>query len=253
MRDSSQLPSAAAGYRWSGLTDPGVVREHNEDAVHPMGTGGGAEGVVAVADGLGGHPGGDVASRLAIEAVASHDAADPGTLVAEARQTVVEHIMVETEERPELIAMATTLTVALLRSTGSATVGHVGDSRLYLLHEGVLAQITEDHTIAMEMIRRGELTPEAAEDDPAWHVISNWIGFERSHVETHELSVEPGDSLLLCTDGLSNMVEDEDIEAILNESSPVEARAERLISAANEAGGVDNISVVVVDVVAPRE
>ena len=157
--------------------------------------------------------------------------------------------MVATEETPELIAMATTLTVAMLRPASQVAVGHVGDSRLYLLRDGVLHQITEDHTIAMEMIRRGELAPEDAEDDPAWHVINNWIGFERSHVETHDLSVEPGDSLLLGTDGLSNMVVDGDIEAILNESSPVEARAERLISAANEAGGVDNISVVVVDVV----
>jgi protein phosphatase len=101
----------------------------------------------------------------------------------------------------------------------------------------------------MEKIRSGELTLEEAEADPTWHVINNWIGFERHHVETHELGVEPGDGLLLCTDGLSNMVEDPAIEAILDEPSSVEARAERLITAANEAGGVDNVTVVVVDVV----
>jgi protein phosphatase len=238
-------------YIWAGSTDPGVVRDHNEDAVHPSGTGGGDAGVVGVADGLGGHPGGDVASRLAIETVATAEQYDPAELVADARRRVVEHLMVATEETPELIAMATTLTVAMLRPASQVAVGHVGDSRLYLLRDGVLHQITEDHTIAVDMVRRGELTPEEAEEDPAWHVISNWIGFERSHVETHEISVEPGDRLLLCTDGLSNMVDDSQIEAILGEPSLVEACAERLIAAANEAGGLDNISVAVVDVVEP--
>jgi len=234
---------------WAGSTDPGVVRDHNEDAVHPLGSGSGSAGVVAVADGLGGHPGGNVASRLVIEAVATSEDGDPAKLIIDARSRLVEYIMIETEERPELIAMATTLTVAVLRPASQVRVGHVGDSRLYLVHDGVLTQITQDHTIAMEKIRSGELTAEEAEDDPTWHVISNWIGFERCDVETHELSVEPGDSLLLCTDGLSNMVEDPEIEAILNEPSSVEARAERLITAANEAGGVDNVTVVVVDVV----
>lgn len=238
-------------YIWAGSTDPGLVRDHNEDAVHPSGTGSGEAGVVGVADGLGGHPGGDVASRLAIETVATAEQSEPAELVADARRRVVEHLMVATEETPELIAMATTLTVAMLRPASQVAVGHVGDSRLYLLRDGVLHQITEDHTIAMDMVRRGELTVEAAEDDPAWHVISNWIGFERSHVETHEISVEPGDTLLACTDGLSNMVEDHDIERILIGPSSVEARAKRLIAAANEAGGLDNISVVVVDVLEP--
>lgn len=248
---SRSTPAAQVTYAWAGATHPGVVRDHNEDAVHPVGPGGGAEGVVAVADGLGGHPGGDVASRLVIETVGSHEADDPARLIAEARSRLVEHIMVETEERPELIAMATTLTLAVLRPAGHVAVGHVGDSRLYLLHDGSLRQITEDHTVAMDLIRRGELTLEEAEDDPTWHVINHWIGFERHHVEAHEISVEPGDTLLLCTDGLSNMVEDAEIESILNEPSSIEVRAERLITAANEAGGVDNITVVVVDVGEP--
>ena len=95
------------------------------------------------------------------------------------------------------------------------------------------------------------MTTDEAEQDPNWHVMNNWIGFEQHRVEAKELSVEPGDRLLLCTDGLSNMVDDPEIEAILGEPSPVEARAEGLIAAANEAGGLDNISVVVVDVVSP--
>jgi len=242
-------PEPVVAYVWAGATHPGVVRDQNEDAVHPAGSGSGAGGVVAVADGLGGHPAGDVASRLAIDSVAGSEAADPNQLVAAARQRLVEHIMVETEKRPELIAMATTLTLAVLSPTGAVAVGHVGDSRLYLLHEGTLRQVTEDHTIAMDMIRRGELAPEDAAKDPSWHVMSNWIGFERSDVEAHELSVKPGDSLLLCTDGLSNMISDSEIEEILAESSPVEPRVERLIAAANEAGGLDNVSVVVVEVV----
>ncbi len=236
-------------YAWAGSTDQGVVRDHNEDTVHPAGSGSGAGGVVAVADGLGGHPGGEVASRLVIESVAASEVADPDQLVGAARQRLVEHIMVATEEQPDLIAMATTLTLAVLTPDGSVAVGHVGDSRLYLLHEGTLRQVTGDHTIAMDMIRRGELAPEEAEQDPSWHVMSNWIGFERSDVETHELRLEPGDSLLLCTDGLSNMIDDSEIEAILGEPVPVEARVERLIAAANQAGGIDNISVVVVEVV----
>lgn len=236
------------GYTWVGLTDPGVVRDHNEDAVYPSGARRGDAGVVGVADGLGGHPGGEAASQLVIDTVASFQGGDPVDLVAAARQRLVEYIMIETEERPDLIAMATTLTFAVLRPAGSVAVGHVGDSRLYVMHDAVLRQITKDHTIAMERIRSGELTAAEAEDDPSWHVISNWIGFERNYVETHVISVETGDTLLLCTDGLSNMVDDPQIEQILGDPGSLEERAKRLIDAANEAGGVDNSSVVVVDV-----
>lgn len=239
---------SGVGYTWAGLTDPGVVRDHNEDAVYLSGAGGGDSGVVGVADGLGGHPGGDAASRLVIETIASFQGGDPAELVGDARQRLVEYIMIETAERPDLIAMATTLTVAMLRPAGSVAVAHVGDSRLYLRHEGVLQQITDDHTIGMDMVRSGELSIDEAEQDPNWHVINNWIGFEYNHVETHALSVEAGDTLLLCTDGLSNMVDDRAIEQILGEPGSVELRAERLSDAANEAGGIDNSSVVVVDV-----
>jgi PPM family protein phosphatase len=239
----------AVSYAWAGATNPGVVRDHNEDAVYPDGAGRGDGGVGAVADGLGGHPGGDVASRLVIEAVAATESDDPVAIVDEARRILFAHIVAAAETRPELIEMATTLTLAVLRRDGVVAVGHAGDSRLYHVRDGSIGQVTEDHTIATALVRRGELSAEEAQGDPRWHIIDNVLGFERNTVETHELAVVPGDTLLLCTDGLSNMVGQGEIAAILGEDSSVEDRAQRLIGAANDAGGVDNISVIVVDVV----
>lgn len=236
-------------YRWSGATDVGRVRAENQDSVLPVGSGEGSFAVVAVADGVGGHPGGDIASRCVIDALVGADvdlsAAD---LVTIAHDALFRRIVSEMGNRKELIEMATTLTIAVLRD-GSAEIGHVGDSRAYH-HDGrLLTQVTEDHTHGMDRVAAGEITLEEAKANPDWHVLSNFLGFESFRVSTHRVPMRSGDRLLLCTDGLSNMVGDAEIAELLTAGSPSAASA-ALLAAANGAGGHDNISVVVVEAVA---
>jgi len=235
-------------YRWAGITDVGKTRSENQDSVYPEGSGAGASGVVAVADGLGGHPGGDIASGCAIDAVADAPAGTGGTeLVGAAHDRIIARIAEALGERSELIAMATTLTLAVLAPEGPVEVAHVGDSRAYLAHGTSTVQVTEDHTHGMDRVVAGELTLVEAQQDPDWHVLSNWLGFESYRVATYRVPVVPGDRLLLCTDGLTNMLDNDQITQILA-TGTVEQSAAALVDAANEAGGVDNITVVVVEV-----
>lgn len=235
-------------YRWSGVTDVGRARAENQDAVLPLGDGEGSGAIVAVADGLGGHPGGDIASRCAIEALVD---ADPGLgageLVRIAHEAIFRRIVTEMDTRRELIQMATTLTLAVL-GDDDVEIGHVGDSRAYH-HDGrSLNQVTEDHTHGMDRFAAGELTLEEAKSSPDWHVLSNFLGFESFRVATHRIPMQAGDRLLLCTDGLSNMLTDAQIAELLTGASPSDVSS-ALITAANGAGGLDNISVVVAETV----
>jgi len=235
-------------YRWAGITDTGKTRTENQDSVYPEGFADGASGVVAVADGLGGHPGGDIASRCAVDALADAPAGTDGAgLVGAAHDRIIARIVEALGERSELIAMATTLTLAVLNPGEPIEVAHVGDSRAYLLSRSDIVQVTEDHTHGMDRVVAGELSLEEAQQNPDWHVMSNWLGFESYRVASYRVPVVPGDRLLLCTDGLSNMLDDDQIAQILT-SGTVESSAAALIEAANDAGGVDNITTVVVDV-----
>lgn len=237
-------------YNWAGATDSGKSRNRNEDAVLPDDVGlGPGPVVVAVADGLGGHPGGDVASRLAVSAVSTARGNEPraADLIEAARLRIRQHIVAAVDEDPGLLEMATTLTLAVLGADGAVEIGHVGDSRAYLGDRTQFVQVTEDHTIAMDRVRAGELSVENAADHPDWHTISNWLGMEEGRAEIHELELLPGERLLLCSDGLSNMVPDDAIAPLLFSGTP-DASAHALIAAANDAGGADNISVVVVEV-----
>ena len=238
---------APAEYRWCGATDVGRSRTRNEDAVLPTGPGAGPSGIVAVADGLGGHPGGDIASACVIDAIASAPPDSDGpSLVAAAHDSLLAHIVESLDSNRELIAMATTLTLAILGSEGVVEVAHVGDSRAYVFDGTSLSQVTEDHTRGMDRVVAGEMTLAEAQASPAWHVLSNWLGFESYRVATHRVPVRPGYRLLLCTDGLTNMLADDEIAALL--TGDPESAAAALIDAANAAGGADNISVVVVEV-----
>jgi serine/threonine protein phosphatase PrpC len=235
-------------YRWAGMTDTGRTRTENQDSVLPDGVGEGSRGVAAVADGLGGHPGGDIASRCAVDAVAdAPEGIDGAGLVGAAHDRIIARIAEALGERSELIAMATTLTLAVLSPTEPVEVAHVGDSRAYLTNGSTIVQVTEDHTHGMDRVVAGELSLEEAQDDPDWHVMSNWLGFESYRVASYRVPVEPGDRLLLCSDGLSNMLADDQIAEILAVGA-VERSAAALIDAANQAGGVDNITVVVIEV-----
>lgn len=237
-------------YRWSGATDVGRLRLRNEDAVLPNDVGlGPGPVVVAVADGLGGHPGGDIASRLAVSAVSIGTLdAGPEALVDAAHVRLRNRISELIGDHPEMVAMATTLTLAILHPGGRIEIGHVGDSRAYVSDGRLLAQLTNDHTVAMDLVREGALTEGEAEQHAGWHVMSNWLGWDDCRVETHELELRPSERLLLCSDGLTNMVPHDEVRSLLFDGTAEEA-CQRLVAAANEAGGADNISVVVVEVV----
>jgi serine/threonine protein phosphatase PrpC len=235
-------------FLWAAATDPGRVRDHNEDALWPQpGPGGAAQGeagasfLAAVADGMGGHVGGEVASRLAI-AAAVGDSGDAVERVHAANDAVVGTAL----DKPRLAGMGTTMTLAVF-SAEAVEIGHIGDSRAYLLRAGALAQLTRDHSLMADMIASGELTPEQAAVHPFRSVITRAIGMEsRVVVDRVARDLLPGDRVLLCSDGLTTMLADADIAPLLGAGeAPTTAAA--LIEAANRAGGYDNISVVVVD------
>lgn len=232
-------------YIWATGTHQGMVRQNNEDSVFPDSSGE-SEGpaVLMVADGMGGHVAGEVASRLAVNAAASNDL-EPADRVAAGNRAIREEVARE----PSLEGMGTTLTLVSLEPGGTARFGHVGDSRAYLYREGDLSQITEDHTVASELAIMGQIARHEVDSHPQRHMLTRTLGLTRFvDIDEIELSLEPGDRLLLCSDGLTEMVSDDQIAETIDAGTADEA-AWGLIELANDAGGVDNISVVIVDVV----
>lgn len=229
-------------YVWATATHQGMVREKNEDAVFPTSSGESSDGVlVIVADGMGGHVAGEVASRIAINAAASSDLGAVERVEAGNRA-----IREEVARDPGLEGMGTTMTL-LKVDNDVATIGHIGDSRAYLLRDGEFLRLTEDHTVAAEYVAQGQITPEEAARVPQRHMLLRTLGLTRFvSVDEIEVDLNPGDRILLCSDGLTEMVSDEDVSKTLAEGTPDDVVWE-LVELANDAGGVDNISVVVVD------
>lgn len=230
-------------YVWAAGSHKGMVRDNNEDTVYPTSSGAAEdEALLIVADGMGGHVAGEVASRIATNAAASTDVAAADRVAAGNRA-----IREEVARDPNLEGMGTTMT--LLEIDGDkATLGHVGDSRGYLLRDGELRQLTDDHTVAAEYVALGQLDPEDAHNHPQRHMLTRTLGLTRFvDIDSEVVDVKDGDRILLCSDGLTEMVNDETIAKILSKGAPDET-VWALIEKANEAGGVDNISVVVVDV-----
>lgn len=246
-----------------GLSDIGRTRARNEDSLFVVPH----LGVAVVADGMGGHPGGDVASRIAAE-TAAHVLVEALALPPE-KQPVSAHmrdamsrsverahqgIRAQGLETPELDGMGTTLT-AMVVDVASLTyvLGHVGDSRAYRFRGGELVQLTRDDTWVQERIEAQQLTPEEGRHHPFGHLLTQCLGLDEPPVP-HILDgdVEPGDAYLLCTDGLVGMLDDEQLTAILadhlarNGSAGDEAPVRALLDAANEAGGHDNITAALV-------
>ena len=231
-------------YMWAVASHQGMVRQNNEDSLYPTSSGE-SEGptVLMVADGMGGHVAGEVASRLATNAAASIEES-PGDRVAAGNRAIRE----EVARDPTLEGMGTTMTLVSLDPTGSATFGHVGDSRAYLLRNGELKQLTRDHTVAAEYVALGQITDDEAASHPQRHMLTRTLGLTRFvNVDEFQLELEQGDRLLLCSDGLNEMVEDVDIEKALESGTPDEVTW-RLVEMANDAGGVDNTTVIVIDV-----
>jgi protein phosphatase len=234
-------------YTWASATHTGHVRDGNEDSMAPEHDGSGPGPLIAaVADGMGGHAAGEVASQLAIEA-----ALEPVPNALDARSRVLrgnDAVLAAAAADAALAGMGTTLTLAIFHPDGHVEIGHIGDSRLYLLRAEELQQLTDDHTWVMEMVARGLLTEEAAVTHPRRHMVTRVIGMDDIQVDELELQVEAGDRVLVCSDGLNSMLDDYTIRSVLAGSPSASEAAWSLVEAANAAGGVDNTTVVVVDV-----
>jgi protein phosphatase len=238
-----------------GATDVGRKRSQNEDAFLVMPE----SGLFCVADGLGGHASGEVASRMAVEEMAAFFRAtdsDPpagahGDRVAEAIRLANRAILARARAEPELSGMGTTLVAGYFAEDGPLVVGHVGDSRAYLFRGGELRRLTEDHSLLQDFIRQSR--PSAAQIDafPHKNVIVRAVGMrDEVEVDLSRVDVREGDVLLLCCDGLFGMVSDEQMAEILREEGGEILRAnQRLVDAANDAGGADNVTSVLVQVV----
>jgi PPM family protein phosphatase len=232
---------------WASATDAGRVRGHNEESVWPRpGAGRTPELLVAaVADGMGGHAAGEIASRTAIE-VATSVGGSAARRVRAANLAVID----TAARQSRLAGMGTTLTLALVDGDGTTDVAHVGDSRAYLYTDDRLEQITSDHSYVAEMMEAGRMTAEEADVHPYRSVVTRAIGLETAvEVDTYSVTLVTGDRLLLCSDGVTSMLDDSTIAEILDGHPEPEAAAGALVAAANLAGGADNISVVVVDMV----
>jgi protein phosphatase len=224
-------------------TDVGRVRDGNEDAYLVED----AMGLVAVADGMGGHRAGEVASVTALESLRA--AITSGRPLRESIEDANDAVFNKSLTDTSLRGMGTTLTAATLASGGTLLVGHVGDSRAYLLHDGELRQITEDHSLVEELVREGKLTADEAAVHPQRSIITRALGVDASvEVDVYPIELTPGDRILLCSDGLTGMVQPDDIAATLRREDDPARAAALLIDAANQAGGEDNITVVVVAV-----
>jgi PPM family protein phosphatase len=227
--------------RTASLTDTGRKRRHNEDAyvAEPP--------LFAVADGMGGAQAGELASSLA--AAALKDSQEPGgggqervdELIQQANRRVYER----QSQDAAVSGMGTTMTVALVED-GRVAIGHVGDSRAYLIRGGSLEQLTEDHSLVAELVRSGKLSPEEAEGHPQRSVITRALGTDPDvDVDTFSVETEPGDLFLICSDGLTSMVDDETILAeVARNRDDLKGAAKALVRAANRGGGEDNITVV---------
>jgi protein phosphatase len=224
-------------------TDVGRVREGNEDAYLVDD----AMGLVAVADGMGGHRAGEVASATALEALRA--AVGAGRPLREAIEDANEAVHTKSLTDASLHGMGTTLTAGTLAAGGTLIVGHVGDSRAYLLHEGELRRLTTDHSLVEELVRDGRLTADEAAVHPLRSRITRALGVDPSvEVDVYPVELTPGDRLLLCSDGLTGMVQADDIAATLRRELDPTRAATMLVDAANAAGGEDNITVVIVAV-----
>jgi len=236
--------------RHAAVTDTGNVRPHNEDAYYCSGT------VFAVADGMGGHSAGEVASAIAVKCIEEADTAPlaGAEAVAELVRTINAEIHDEANRDSAKRGMGTTLALAAVVAgdVPAFVVANVGDSRTYLLRDGSLRQISTDHSYVQELVDEGALTLGEARHHPLRNIVTRALGIDAAvEVDTWTIPAVQGDRLMLCSDGLVDEVDDDDILDILSTASAPDDAAGRLVAAAKFAGGKDNITVVVIDVGEP--
>ena len=239
------------------LTDTGRVRTANQDyvyaSVEPVGS---LPNLFVVADGMGGHQAGDYASRYIVENLVSYlqytENSQIVPLLREAILKVNTMLYHEAKEKPEFSGMGTTL-VAAVADENTLYVANVGDSRLYLVRDRI-RQVTRDHSYVEELVSLGRLERGSKDYKDKKNIITRAVGTEdKLLVDFFEVGLEPGDYILMCSDGLSNMLEDAEMEEIIGSDLELQEKAEKLITVANDNGGKDNIAVVLVDPQIGRE
>ena len=235
------------------ITDVGQIRTLNEDFVFASDTPvGNLPNLFVVADGMGGHNAGDFASKYAVETLLETIRVNPENnpikIIRTAIETANSSILKEAAEHETMSGMGTTIVLTTIVGD-YAYVANVGDSRLYLINDERIIQITKDHSLVQEMVRMGEISEEDARNHPDKNIITRALGAERTvDIDFFDLKMEPGSTILMCSDGLSNMVEDSKIEEIiLNQNEELPQKGERLLREANQNGGKDNIAVVLVE------
>lgn len=234
-------------------TDVGAVRRSNQDAVGEAAAADGAWRVFVVADGMGGHAGGETASRLVVETVQELFPASEGPVDTRLRTCIdaANRKVYETQLRDARLAGMGTTGVALAVGPDGAWIANVGDSRAYRLRDGSLSQLTDDHSVVAELQRRGFITAEQALTHPRRNEVMRSLGTEeRVDVDVDRVEVAPDDLFLLCSDGLCGVVPEAEIEELLA-LRPLDAAADALIAAANRHGGPDNVTVQIVHVPTP--
>ena len=264
-RHPGAVPVVRSGVTLGARSHVGMTRSTNEDAFCALAgpdAPAGADALLAVADGMGGHKAGEVASEMAILGLVARLSRDgvaaqvTGGLVRTLRR-IISELNAEIHRagsRPETRGMGTTLTVAVLAGSALA-IGHVGDSRAYLLRDGKLRQLTQDHSWVAEQVARGVLTPGEAEVHPWRNILTRAIGVEPGvQVDGMTVEVTEGDLILVCSDGVHALVGDDEISRRLAGGDP-QSSSREIVDLANAKGGIDNITVVVarIDGVDPRE
>ena len=244
------------GIELANLTDIGCARENNEDYYGYAEPESDSEfdlrgRLIVIADGMGGHEGGQVASGLAVDALREvfleGPPGAPSTVLASAFRNAHASIHEHALLHPELRGMGTTCTAALLRD-GLLTYGHVGDSRLYLLREGTIASLTRDHSYVQQLVDGGVITPEQAKTHPGRNILTSALGADsgvQADLPEAAIPLQPADVLLMCTDGLHGMVNDDEMGAIASQNTPREA-CQQLVDLAKSRGGPDNITLQIV-------
>ncbi len=243
------------------LTNQGLERSRNEDSCFAASNGENA--LLVVADGMGGHKAGNVASELVIKEAEkawlklgecnNEAGADIRKIIEEYIHEANRLIIEEADTNPSQKGMGTTVTAALLCGQ-HLTIGHVGDSRAYLIKDDIIILITRDHSLPEQLMESGQITKEEARCHPQRHILTRALGISaKLTVDIFEEQVEEGATVLLCTDGLTNMVQDEEILTIVNQYSEPHKIAEELIERANKCGGFDNITVVIATGVGGRQ
>jgi protein phosphatase len=246
--------------RYAAASDQGRVRQRNEDNWTAIPS----RGLFIVADGIGGHAAGDLASRIAVEALpglifnhvdsTEHSGAYlSADAVVAAFCTLNREIVERTKGEPGLESLGTTVALVMIGS-GSALVVHLGDSRAYLFRAGELELLTRDHSVVQLLMNEGEIAPEDADHHPSRGQLTRFLGMDGDPLpDVCSIDISVGDRLLLCTDGLTNMVSHANIGSILSQERVAESACHQLISTANAAGGEDNITVVVIDLLEEQE